>query len=198
MLHFDGFSRSAYMSRLQKSDWLRAGLELLSQEGYGGIRIDRLSSQLEVTKGSFYHHFKGQPSYLAALLDHWLQLHAHRLQILATDPEPQQRPLLQQLAVLPRILPGQAEVAFRTWAFHEPEVRATVEKIDNARLRYLTRHFEGKGLAGAAARARARLTYATFVGVTHLFSDLPALDYDQLASEWDYLLDQAHAGQPPA
>lgn len=36
--------------------FLRAATDLINQRGYRGASVDRIASQLDVTKGSFYHH----------------------------------------------------------------------------------------------------------------------------------------------
>jgi len=39
-----------------KNDFLDAAITLINGAGYGGASIDRISAQLNVTKGAFYHH----------------------------------------------------------------------------------------------------------------------------------------------
>ena len=45
-----------------RREWLDAGLELLADEGAPAVTIERLTGKLGVTKGSYYHHFKGPPA----------------------------------------------------------------------------------------------------------------------------------------
>ncbi len=42
--------------RLSQESFLRAATELINAQGYRGAAVDRISSQLNVTKGAFYHH----------------------------------------------------------------------------------------------------------------------------------------------
>jgi hypothetical protein len=56
-------SRSTTSNRLGLDDWIQAGYALLAEEGIQAIKIDRLCDRLGVTKGSFYWHFDGMPSY---------------------------------------------------------------------------------------------------------------------------------------
>lgn len=39
-----------------KNDFLNAAVTLINGAGYGGASIDRISAQLNLTKGAFYHH----------------------------------------------------------------------------------------------------------------------------------------------
>jgi AcrR family transcriptional regulator len=58
-------SRSTAGNRLGLDDWIQAGYALLAEEGIQALKIDRLCDRLGVTKGSFYWHFDGIPSYRA-------------------------------------------------------------------------------------------------------------------------------------
>ena len=44
-----------------------------ASQGTDALTIDRLARGLGVTKGSFYHHFRNQADYRAALLKYWEQ-----------------------------------------------------------------------------------------------------------------------------
>ena len=58
-------------SRLSVNDWITAGLELLADDGIGGVKIQRLCERLGVTKGSFYWHFTDLDAFLGAMAKHW-------------------------------------------------------------------------------------------------------------------------------
>src|SRR3954466_1718228 len=61
--------QTAATARLSVVDWVAAALDLLAEEGPGGVKIDRLCVRLGVTKGSFYWHFTDLASFLAAVAD---------------------------------------------------------------------------------------------------------------------------------
>jgi AcrR family transcriptional regulator len=67
-------SRSTAGNRLGLDDWIQAGFALLAEEGIKALKIDRLCDRLGVTKGSFYWHFDGMPSYRATLIQSWGEL----------------------------------------------------------------------------------------------------------------------------
>ena len=59
-------------------------MEVLAKEGQAKLRVDALASQLGVTKGSFYWHFKNRDDLFAHLLDYW----THELtQVVTSSPE---------------------------------------------------------------------------------------------------------------
>jgi AcrR family transcriptional regulator len=57
--------------RLDRQAWLDAGLGLLAQRGVGAVRITDLARRLNVTKGSFYWHFRDRADLFEAMLEMW-------------------------------------------------------------------------------------------------------------------------------
>jgi AcrR family transcriptional regulator len=56
---------------LDRNDWLKAARLALLQGGVGAVRVEKLALDLNVTKGSFYWHFKDREELLEALLREW-------------------------------------------------------------------------------------------------------------------------------
>src|SRR4051794_39147405 len=54
--------------RLGPDDYITVGRRLLAEGGIGAVTIANVCAQLQVTKGSFYHHFDGGTAFHAALL----------------------------------------------------------------------------------------------------------------------------------
>ena len=57
--------------RLNRQDWVDAALNLLIEGGIGAVSVDQLASRLNITRGSFYHHFTDRNELLRVLLDYW-------------------------------------------------------------------------------------------------------------------------------
>jgi hypothetical protein len=45
---------------LNRQVWLDAAVEMLVELGIGSVSISRLAEKLNITRGSFYHHFSGR------------------------------------------------------------------------------------------------------------------------------------------
>jgi AcrR family transcriptional regulator len=147
-----------------KSQWLSAGLEALRRGGVGAVRVERLACDLDLTKGSFYWHFRDRRELLEALLDYWARemteaeferLHekrglAARLEALAED-------------VLEKGM-GRYDPAIRAWARTDRKVAAAVAQVDRRRVRALAGFFADGGFTPAEARTRARLFYTFLLG----------------------------------
>jgi len=160
-----------------RGDWLDAGLEILAGEGAPAITIERLTERLGLTKGSFYHHFKGMGGYKTDLLAHLEEVTTTRY-IVLTEQDPAAPPMvkLQRLRDLVLGLERQGpelEVALRAWAQQDAEVRALQERIDARRLDYLrTLWTELSGDAGEADQV-AKLLYLVVIGAGHLIPPIP-------------------------
>ena len=61
-------------TRVGKDEWLRGAIDLIAEEGVGGLKVEPLARRLGITKGSFYWHFDDRADLIAQALDLWLQL----------------------------------------------------------------------------------------------------------------------------
>src|SRR6186997_2442817 len=62
---------SAMNDRLSKSDWIDHGLNTLTEQGPGGLKVGPMATRLKVSRGSFYWHFRDIADFRAALLHAW-------------------------------------------------------------------------------------------------------------------------------
>jgi AcrR family transcriptional regulator len=124
------------MMRKTKLDWLEEGLGLLGSEGLSALTIERLTGRLNVTKGSFYHHFRNVRQFQEELVAHWAEQYLSTAGALPEPPE-------ARLDLLDRIMaetfsPITApEAAIRVWAQQDEMVRPFVEQVDTLRRRFL-------------------------------------------------------------
>ena len=54
-----------------KTRFLDAALQVIRSKGYAATRIEDLCAVAGLTKGSFFHHFKGKEDLAAAAAEHW-------------------------------------------------------------------------------------------------------------------------------
>ena len=60
----------AEADRLSQQSFLRTATALINQLGYRGASVDRISSELNVTKGAFYHHNDNRDGLVVACFEH--------------------------------------------------------------------------------------------------------------------------------
>ncbi|MDT5102676.1 MAG: hypothetical protein QOI25_189 [Mycobacterium sp.] len=134
-------TRGSAGNRLSVDDWIQAGYAILAAEGMKALKIDRLCGELGVTKGSFYWHFDGMPSYRTALIEAWGELRdedRHHIDEMGDVP-PRERLSKMTSLVSPRH--WTLERAMREWARSDGSVAASVRAADRRLLRAVQQVF---------------------------------------------------------
>ncbi|KEQ52013.1 TetR/AcrR family transcriptional regulator [Sphingobium chlorophenolicum] len=150
--------------RLDASAWVSAAADQLAESGIDGVRVELLSKRLNVTKGSFYWHFKDRDALLEAMLNDWRRQATlaviDRIERTGTVPKDRLIRLLQ-LPFRARSPHGaHIEEAIRQWGRKDSRARAAIDEIDDLRLRYISRLYIEIGHDEASARAHAFIVYA--------------------------------------
>ncbi|MBW5482488.1 TetR/AcrR family transcriptional regulator [Streptomyces bambusae] len=164
-----------------KRDWLETGLAVLRQDGARALTVERLCAELDLTKGSFYHHFKGIPGFKTDLLAHFEAEHTSRFIAEAESAGGTARQRLQHLLDLvlddkSRSGSEDVEIAIRSWALQDPEVHALQERVDRSRMAYLRALWQGLGGPEADVEPMARLLYLVLVGAQQVVPPVAAPD----------------------
>jgi AcrR family transcriptional regulator len=150
--------------KLDQSGWVAAGLAALAAEGLDAVRVERLAGALQVTKGSFYWHFRDRSALLDAMIDAWRTTATGdiiaRVEAVAVPPAER----LQALFALVLRSDGRLEMAMRDWSAHDARVRAVVAEADRRRVAYVEELLVGVGVPAAEAGARARFIYQALIG----------------------------------
>ncbi|RAV11270.1 TetR/AcrR family transcriptional regulator [Mycolicibacterium sp. GF69] len=117
-------------SVVSRDGYFDVGLEILSDLGYGGLKLAEVCQRLSVTTGSFYHYFPNWAAYTKELLAHWMQVRTVRvIEAVRAEPDPRRR--IEALFQTGLDLPHSAEAAIRVWSSIDPhvqEVQATVDR----------------------------------------------------------------------
>ena len=134
--------RGAASNRLSMDDWIKAGYAILAAEGMKALKIDRSCSRLGVTKGSFYWHFDGMPSYRTALVESWGELREEdrrHIDDMGTIPPRERLSAMMTSLVSPRH--RTLERAMREWARSDESVATSVRAADRRLLRAVRQAF---------------------------------------------------------
>lgn len=156
-------------TRLTRDVWLQAGFDALDKDGYEAMSAQAMARRLNVTRGSFYHHFASRQDFVDQLLYRWeaqytldvlTEVHA------ATDPLAR---LQRYIAIAARLKPGR-EVAIRAWAAKDKRVQALLHRVDALRMdfaRECARAVLAYSAQAADIEAFAQLAYLALIGMQH-------------------------------
>lgn len=152
---------------LGREDWLQAAKAALIKGGVDQVKVDRLATQMKMTRGSFYWHFTDRDDLLRALIDHWE----------ATNSEPMLRAIedgigkpraqfhdVVKLWIHEKEFSPAFDSAMRDWARKDVAAARAVRRIDEKRVDALTRLMKDYGFPDEEAFVRARVIYFHQVG----------------------------------
>ncbi len=156
------------MTRISRQDWLAAGLETLAAEGVAGLTIDALMQKLKVTKGSFYHHFRNYEAFKNALLEFWEEQYTRRIVEFSEKSQEPGEVFARFVSILSSESP-EVEIAIRSWAFQDEQVRAYLLRIDAVRVDHARRWFEQVGKEEGQAAQLGRMLNMVLIGSYSVF-----------------------------
>ena len=171
-------------SALTPEAWIEAATEVLVDQGIDHVRVDVLATQLGVTRGSFYWHFRDREDLLRRVLQAWRDRATvaltRRLESARLDPLEQ----LRDAASLPfrgraAAKAARIELAIRAWARRDEMAREAVDEADAARLAHHERIFAALGFPPDEARGRAFLMYGYEVAESLLHRQGNAAERDE-------------------
>jgi len=153
--------------RLSRDDWIDAARRALVRGGVAEVKVDRLATELKVTRGSFYWHFTSRADLLDALLDSWR--HTNTEPFLNVLGRNQDQPAVQlqdffMIWVEEQPFDPACDSALRDWARTSPRVARLVREADETRMGVLRTIFAAFGYETLEAEVRARVTYYHQVG----------------------------------
>lgn len=176
-----------HAASLDRDDYCRAGMSLLAEDGVAALTVTQLCAALGVTKGSFYHHFRGIEDYRSQLLEFWAgQQEAMVGAALREERDPREWiELLRRFGVG---LPHEAEVAIRAWSLTDPAAGEVRERVDAGREALVARAYREVGAPADVADQLGRVLTAVLIGAQHRGG---TTDRDSLAGMFRFVADVA-------
>ncbi|MGB0847304.1 MAG: TetR/AcrR family transcriptional regulator [Thiolinea sp.] len=154
------------LSRLSREDWVAAALHIFAWKGIDAVRIEPLAQSLNVTKGSFYWHFKNRKELHQAIIEHWGERCTRALTDSITKSTDIIDVVLNVFCMWMRDEPfsPRLDAGMRDWARRSSSVREAVQQADAARTRTIEQAFVQAGYSAEAACIRARALYFIQIG----------------------------------
>ncbi len=117
---------------ISREAYFQTGLDVLSDLGYGGLKLAEVCDRLGVTTGSFYHYFSGWPAYTRELVENWMKERTVLvIEFLKSETDPRRR--IDKLIEVGLELPHSAEAAIRVWSSIDPDVHDIQVQVDQQR-----------------------------------------------------------------
>ncbi|MGV2831881.1 TetR/AcrR family transcriptional regulator [Myxosarcina sp. GI1(2024)] len=149
---------------LTKIDWIDAGWVLMANKGVAAVKVEVLARQLDVSKGSFYWHFKNRQELLEGILQRWENETMWLIEESQKAATPKER-LIRLFALADEMCnQPDPEAAIFIWANQEPAVQERVRIIETKRVSYLERLLQDYGFDEAEARHKAEIGYFAVMG----------------------------------
>jgi len=161
--------KSRSTARLGRVDWMNAALEVIAEDGLRAVAVEPLAKRLEVTKGSFYWHFKNREDLLLSTLEYWEERWTDRgLARLAEIDDPRHR--LRELfgVVLRRLDRGAVNISLHDSA-SDDRIRPVLERVTRKRIKFLETTYREMGQSERDAAIWALKAYATYVGIHEIY-----------------------------
>lgn len=156
-----------------RKEWIRAGYFTLGVKGLAGVNVESVAKTLNVSKGSFYWHFKDRQEWVGEILEMCLTRRKELVKELALVADPVER--FQRL--LDAVDDEAHETGFlgirsalRLWALTDTAVAERLNETDNA-LKDIVRSVQiDLGYAENHADRTAQLAFTAFLGYAELKS----------------------------
>ena len=174
-----------------RESYFEAGLEILADTGFGGLKLAEVCSRLGVTSGSFYHYFTNWGAYTQDLIEYWRQDRTVRvIEVIRSQPSPRKR--IEAIIATGLTLPHSAEAAIRAWSSMNPRVLVVQQEVDQQRFDVL--YESALDIVHRPAQARTFAAWAIYVFVGYEQSTVPT---DLKMFEWicNAMLDDLEAGR---
>jgi AcrR family transcriptional regulator len=145
-------------SRATRSDWLEAALDALHKEGPIGLNIQALARKLNISKTSFYWHFKDKVELVDALIDFWSHEFTETItaNVKLQNTPPEQR-LAKAMELIDKFDLGNYDSSFRIWARKDPRVAKAVREANRKRLEFANKAFAELGFSGESLACRSAM-----------------------------------------
>jgi AcrR family transcriptional regulator len=142
---------------IKKNQWLSAALDILSTEGITGINSITLARKLNISKSSFYWHFRNRDDLIKQMLQYWDDQYT---KIVMQSPKllgkkPNDRLFSIMLMIYENNL-TEYDVHIRALAEHNLDAKKIIKKVYKERMNFLRAIFSEIGFKGEVLEMRTR------------------------------------------
>ncbi|MCK5163569.1 MAG: TetR/AcrR family transcriptional regulator [Desulfobacula sp.] len=174
------------MKKLNKAAWFEQGFNILKTSGAASLTIENLTTKLNKTKGSFYHHFKSRNDYFEKLLEFWEKKQTFDIFEISKQKKTFKGINATLLKLSKENMDPGIEVAIRAWALRDPLARTFQERIDNQRIGFLRGMFSLMTDDPEQVKMISLIRYCLYIGSHQI---IPAIDEKIYRKNLDALME---------
>ena len=171
--------------RLTRSAWLDHGLRILARQGADALKVGALATGLNVSRGSFYWHFKDISEFRLQLLQRWQERTTDQV-IEGIDTSIVGAARLTHLMKLAFNEDRSLDRAIRAMASTDTDLAKMVASVDARRVGYMAKWLIEAGVESQRALPRAEFLYWAYIGQSAVMdprhSAITELDVDDLSA----------------
>ena len=149
--------------RLTRAAWLDHGLRILARQSASALKVGALAAGLQVSRGSFYWHFKDISDFRLQLLDRWQERTTNQI-IEGVDTTVGGAARLTRLMKLAFNEDRSLDRSIRAMGATDPAISRMVASVDARRIAYMAGLLVEEGVDVARARPRAEFLYWAYIG----------------------------------
>jgi len=150
--------------QLGRDDWIAAAYAAFEEGGIRAVKADPLAKKLNVTRGSFYWHFKNVSDLMQAVLVKWKQDQTDAVIAAIEGAGGTASERLLRLLRLCAEDDGAFEMGIRSLITTDENLAAIVSDADATRMRYLTDLMVEMGKSQAQAEHLSPVVYSAWLG----------------------------------
>ncbi|MEH6579915.1 MAG: TetR/AcrR family transcriptional regulator [Amphritea sp.] len=154
--------------------WLDAAYKMLVESGVESVKVMPLAKALDMSRTSFYWHFKDRESLLDALVKRWEKKNTGNL---VAQTEVYAQTITEAVFNLfdcwidAELFDARMDFAVRNWAQQSDKLKAIMEQADQQRIAAIRAMFLRFGFDEKQADTRAHTVYYTQVGYISMMVD---------------------------
>ncbi|WP_042843739.1 TetR/AcrR family transcriptional regulator [Providencia rettgeri] len=167
------------MKKLTRTSWINAGFNILDNEGYTRCSVERVARKLDVTRGSFYHHFNDREDFIRSMLSCWVVEYTDKI-LNELEQETSINKVLTEYINFTSRKKTAREISIRAWALHDPIVAEYQTIVDEKRLNFVINKLGSLPIPAQYAQTIGKLVHLSLIGGTISGERLNNLNFNKL------------------
>jgi AcrR family transcriptional regulator len=172
-----------------KQKWIVKALESLKEVGHYNLSINEIAESLNLSRGSFYHHFKNTSEFYDEVLAYWLNLGTEKIWEMELNNDSLSE--IKRLQKFAWNLDHSLDLEIRAWALHDPKAKHYLTQADQNRLKYMQSvyaSFYNLSQDNAKIISLTEISYISFLGAQSAAFSLPGFNINEYQTNLSNIL----------